>query len=64
MSMFILILAIVTTSGELQMHTEKVKACPDEVAFVETLQKMKADGEIKDWNAQCLTIPLAEQRGA
>ena len=54
MKVAILILAIVTNQGELQLHSKELSACPDKTVFVETLDKKKKEGEFIEWNALCL----------
>lgn len=54
MKVAILILAILTNEGELQLHSKELPACPDKAALVETLDKKKAEGEFIEWNALCL----------
>lgn len=54
MKIAILILAIVTNEGELQLHSKELSVCPDKAALVETLDKKKEAGEFIEWNALCL----------
>lgn len=54
MKVAILILAIVTNQGELQLHSKELSVCPEKAAFTETLDKKKEAGEFIEWNALCL----------
>lgn len=54
MKVAILILAIVTNEGELQLHSTELSVCPEKDALTETLDKKKEAGEFIEWNALCL----------
>lgn len=54
MKVAILILAILSNEGELQLHSKELSACPDKAALTETLDKKKKEGEFIEWNALCL----------
>ena len=54
MKVAILILAILSNEGELQMHSKELSVCPDKAALTETLDKKKEAGEFIEWNAICL----------
>ena len=60
MNTFIFVLAIITNSGELSLHSEQVAACPDKQTFVTQMEAMKEKGEFKDWNATCITVPAVK----
>lgn len=50
----VLILAIITNQGELEMRADYLTVCPEKIALTETLDKMKTEGKIIEWNAICL----------
>jgi hypothetical protein len=54
MKSFLLIIVLLTKSGEFQMSTEFVDACPEKEVVVGTLDKMIADDKIIGWTARCL----------
>lgn len=54
MKVAILILAILSNEGELQLHSKELAACPEKEALTETLDKKKEAGEFIEWNALCL----------
>jgi hypothetical protein len=63
MKTILFVLAIITPTGELQMDTQEVKACPDKGAFFAAMEAMKEKGEIIDWNANCIEVPLTPGQG-
>lgn len=50
----ILVIAIMTNEGELQMKAEQMDKCPETQAFTQVMDKFKADGKLIDWNAICV----------
>lgn len=51
---FIMIISIITTGGDLQMKAFDVDVCPELKEFRETMDGLKKQGEIIDWNAMCI----------
>ena len=51
---FILVIAIVTNDGELQMKATPVDKCPDAAGFSATMDKLVADKKFLGWNAICI----------
>ncbi len=54
MKFALLIIALVTNQGTLEMGVKKLEACPDKGAFTETMDKLKAEGKLVEWNAICI----------
>lgn len=50
----ILIIAIVTNQGELEMRASYLDVCPKTAPFTETMDKMKSEGKLVEWNALCI----------
>jgi len=50
----VLIIAIVTNQGELEMKASYLEVCPETAPFSETMDKFKSEGKIIEWNAICL----------
>lgn len=50
----ILVLAIITNEGDIEMDAKKMDQCPDKAVFSKVMDDMKADGKFIDWNALCL----------
>jgi hypothetical protein len=58
MKSFLLIIVLLTKSGEFQMSTSFVDACPEKKVVVSALDKMIADDKIIGWTARC--VPARE----
>lgn len=56
MNTFVFVLALITNSGELDLSSVTVKACPDKTAFSSFMEAEKTKGEFKDWNATCISL--------
>lgn len=54
MNMFLIVIAIVTNAGELQMDSYPVDKCPEAAAFTATMDKMVTNKEMLGWNAICI----------
>jgi hypothetical protein len=55
--LYFLVISIITSTGELQMEAMPVPNCEtNKQAFVQLMEEAKGSGEIKDWNALCLTV--------
>lgn len=50
----ILVIAIMTNEGNLEMRAQEMAECPDSQAFSQVMDKFKADGKLIDWNAICI----------
>ena len=59
MNVFIFVLAIITSSGDLTLITNQVTQCPEKDAFVAEMEELKSKGEIKEWDANCVMLPAA-----
>jgi hypothetical protein len=59
MNVFIFFLALITNTGELQIATKVVDACPDKETFVAQMEELKSTGKIKEWDANCVAVPTA-----
>jgi hypothetical protein len=60
MNIFIFILAVITSSGELSLITTQVDQCPEKEAFVAEMEALKEKGEIIEWDANCVSLPAAK----
>ena len=58
---FLFVVAIVSNDGELQMRAINVEACPEKGAFSASMDNLKAKGEMKEWNAMCIKLPVTGQ---
>lgn len=55
MKTFILVIALLTNGGELKMDATIVPSCDGKKEFVEMMEARVKAGDIKDWNAVCIT---------
>jgi hypothetical protein len=51
---FIMVVSVLTNDGQLEMKALQVTKCPDAAAFTQSMDKMKTDKLIKEWNAICI----------
>lgn len=51
---FLLIIVILTPSGEMQMSTQFVDSCPDKEVVSGVLDQMKSEGKIIGWVGRCM----------
>lgn len=54
LKVFIMVVSILTNDGQIEMKALRVDKCPDAVAFSQTMDKMKTNHLIKEWNALCI----------
>lgn len=54
LSKFIFVMVIITNEGDLNMKAFDLEVCPDKTTFSEDMNKMKADGQLINWQAICI----------
>lgn len=59
----LLIIAIVTNQGSLEMGVKKLEACPNSTEFSDTMNKLKEDGKLLAWNAVCIPPEGQDAKG-
>jgi hypothetical protein len=57
MNTFLMVIAIITNQGTLDMRVYQLAECPDEKEFVQEMEKLKDSGAFIDWKAQCTLGP-------
>lgn len=58
--MNIFILALIMSTGELTLETIQVEECPPKEELVATMEELKSKGEIIEWDANCVMLPVAK----
>lgn len=58
MKSFIMIVAIMTNQGDLQMRSFDVEVCPEVDPFHKAMEDLRKKGEFIEWGAMCINRNL------